>query len=132
MNSYEEELQKSIEAGQNPKGDELDVKAYREVFQALKQTPGYEVSPGFADRVMLKAEQMRKKDSSRDMFWFGTGIFLIVIALIVAIVLTGFKPSAGFLNNMSDYKGLVIFGVAFITFLNWVDKRLIRNKHVNV
>ena len=132
MNRYEEELQKNIEAGKTPDGDELDVKAYREVFQALKKEPGFELSSGFADRVMAKAVESRKKDSSRDMLWLVVGIFLIFISLVVAIMLTGFKLSAGFLSGMSDYKGLFVFGVAFIGLLNWLDKRLIRDKRIDV
>ena len=130
MNAYEEELQKKIEEGKTPQGDELDVKAYREVFRALKKEPEYSVSPGFIDRIVMRVEEKRSKDSSRDMFWFGAGIFLMVVALIVAIAFTGFKINAGFLTNMSEFKGVIIFGIAFIAFLNWVDKRLIRHKNI--
>src|SRR5687768_13187878 len=130
MNAYEEELQKKIEEGKTPQGDELDVKAYREVFRALKKEPGYSVSPGFIDSIVMRVEEKRSKDSSRDMLWFGAGIFLMVVALIVAIAFTGFKINAGFLANMGEFKGVIIFGIAFITFLNWVDKRLIRHKNI--
>src|SRR5688572_15013230 len=128
MNRYEEELQKSIEAGQVPQGDELDVKAYRDVFRVLKQEPKTELSSAFADRVMMLVEKKRRRDYSRDMFWLVGGIFLIFIAFIVAIVFTGFKFTPGFLSGVADYKWLFAFGVVFIVFLNWLDKRLIRDK----
>lgn len=125
MSLHEEELQKKIESGENPQGDELDVKAYREVFHALNHDRGFELPANFTDRVVAKVMGKRKKDSSRDMWWFGIGIFLIVIAFVVAVVFTGFKMDLGFLRGIADYKGLVIFGIAFIAFLNWLDKKLI-------
>lgn len=130
MNPYEEELQKSIEGGQVPQGDEFDVKAYRDVFRALKQEPKTELSSAFADKVMILVEKKRRRDSSRDMVCLVGGIFLIFIAFIVAIVFTGFKFTPGFLSGIADYKWLFVFGVAFIIFLNWLDKRLIRDKHI--
>lgn len=39
-----------------------------------------------------------------------------------------FRLDFGFLNGMADYKGLALFGLVFIVFLNWLDKKLVRGK----
>lgn len=128
MNQYEEELQKSIEEGQTPDGEGLDVRAYREVFRALKKDPGYELPAGFANRVVGLVMEKRKSVLSKDYFWFGAGIFFMTISFLAAIFFTGFRLDLGFLNVMADYKGLVIFAIFFIVFLNWLDKRLVKDR----
>ena len=40
MNQHEEELQKNIEAGVKPVGDDPDLQAYQEVFSRLKPGTG--------------------------------------------------------------------------------------------
>lgn len=128
MNPYEEEMQEKLERGQTPAGDGLDIKAYQAVFQALKKDPGYELRPDFAGRVAGRVMQSRKRGFSKDYLWFGSGIFFLIIALIGTILYTGFRFDLGFLKVMSDYKGLALFGIAFIVFLNWLDKKLVKEK----
>jgi hypothetical protein len=134
MNPYEEELQKNLESGKLPEGDDLDIKAYQHVFNGLKKAHEYSLPIGFAERVVAKAVETREKRGfSRDFLWFGIGLFLMVVACIVAIVYSGFKPSLGFLSGLADFKGLIIFGAVFIFFLNWLDKKLVRkNENVGV
>lgn len=127
MNRYEEELQQNLEAGKKPKGNELDIKAYQTVFNALKHEPELALSSSFAEKVVLLAlEKQNSKSTIREYFWIGFGIFLMLIAFIVAIVLTKFKLNMGFLNGLSSFKGLILFGLAFIGGLHWLDKKLIR------
>jgi hypothetical protein len=129
MNTYEEELQKNLEAGKNPEGDELDIKSYEQVFHALRREPEYKLPFTFADTVVQRAMRNQKaKGFLNEYFWFGFGIALLLIALGVAISQTEFTLSAGFLSGMSAYKGLLFFGVVFILLLNWIDKRLVRNR----
>lgn len=128
MNRYEEELQKNLEAGRIPEGDDLDVRAYQQVFQALTKTPETKLSRDFSDRIVTKVLEKRKRDASRDMFWLGGGIFFLVMAFAVAIVMTGFKPEWGFLKQISGYAGVFVFGAAFIGLLTWLDKRLISHQ----
>lgn len=128
MNQYEEELQKSIEEGQTPDGEGLDVRAYQEIFHALKKDPGYGLPSNFADRVIDLVMEKRESGFSTDLFWFGAGIFFMTISFLAAIFFTGFRLDLGFLNVMADYKGLVIFAIFFIVFLNWLDKRLVKDR----
>ena len=125
MNANEEDLQKKIEAGIHPSGDELDVRAYHEVFARLKKTPESFLSSDFADKVIVRVQEKQKRSASRDFFWFTLGAFLLVVTLVVATVLTGFKPTLGFLNGMSGYAGLFAFGLAVILVLNHLDKKLL-------
>ena len=128
MSTYEEEIQKDFEEGKKPAGDELDVKAYERVFLALKSEPAFSLPSTFADRVIRTVVQKQRKDNFREYFWFGIGMFLLVVAFITSVVLTDFKISAGVFSGLSSYKGLLIFGACFIGLLHWLDKRLIKNK----
>jgi hypothetical protein len=130
MSPSEEELQAKIERGEIPAGKEIDVKAYQSIFRALKKDPGYDLGADFASRVALKIQRRQQSQLSKDYFWFGAGLFFLAIAFLATVLFTGFRLDFGFLNVMSDYKGLAIFGIAFIIFLNWLDKRLIKEKHL--
>ena len=121
-------MQEKLERGETPAGDGLDVKAYQAVFQALKKDPGYGLPSDFAARVAGRVMTARQAGFSKDYLWFGTGIFVLVISLVGTILYTGFRFDFGFLNVMADYKGLAIFGIAFIVFLNWLDKKLVKEK----
>lgn len=130
MNGYEEELQENIERGQVPTGDDLDVKAYQAVFRALKKDPEQALSADFADRIVARITSQQSK-ILRDYLWFGTGIFVLLLSLIGTILYTKFTFDLGFLKVMSDYRGLALFGIAFITLLNWLDKKLVRERHLS-
>jgi len=125
MTTKDEELQNQIErAGSSSEG--VDAYAYKKVFDVLKQEPDFHLPINFADKVVQKIEA--KKELSNDYIWFGLGIFMFAIATIVAIVLTDFKVSFGALKFIAGYPGLFIFGIAFILFIQWLDKKLVRPK----
>jgi hypothetical protein len=130
MNSYEEELQRNIEAGKPVKGEDADVKAYQEVFRALKTAPATSLPHYFADKVVARVLEKQKRESKKDIFWFCAGMVFLVVALMGTIFYTGFKIDMGFLKEMSGYSGLLIFAVSFITLLNWLDKRLVLQKRM--
>jgi hypothetical protein len=119
----DEELQKQAEAGSHAYDEESE--AYRHVFKALQHEPAFHVSLPFADRILAKLE---KRDEQRDFRWLAFGIFLSVVALVIVLALTN-AWTIGVFSFVSGYPGLVIFGVMFIVFLNWVDKRVLR-KHL--
>ena len=127
MNANEEELQKRVEAGKV--NDDLDAKAYQQVFSGLRQEPEFRLPTAFADRVVARIQLQQSKSLRREYFWLGFGIFLLVITFIVAIVLTEFTFDLGFLEGLSNFKGILIFGAGFILLLHWIDKRLLRGKH---
>jgi hypothetical protein len=126
MNPEDEALQKQFECGDFP-AEGIDAHAYQKVFDALKREPEFTLPVYFADRLvtLLESREMAK-ETSRDNFWLGLGLFSFVIALLVAFALTGFKLSAGAFQFLAGYPGFIIFGIAFIALLNWVDKRVIR------
>jgi hypothetical protein len=128
MNAYDEELQKNIEKGGRHQNDDLNARAYQEIFRVLRKDPGYELPPQFASKVIARFEERKRRDESRDYAWFLSGLTLILLASIATIIYLGYQPDFGFLAGMSEYKGLVGFAIAFIVFLNWLDKRLVKEK----
>ena len=119
----DEELQKQLEAGMPAHND--DGEAYQLVFNALKKEPAFHVSLPFADRIIAKIE---KREEQRDFRWLAFGIFLSVIALIIALVITN-AWTIGVYSFSSGHPGLIVFGIAFVLLLQWVDKRVLR-KHL--
>lgn len=131
MNIHDEEMQKNLEAGQSAPGDEVDVKAYRHVFDALRQEPEFVLPHAFANRVVSAlVQQQTEKTTAREYVWFGVGIVLLLAAFITAIVLTDFKFNFGVFSALKSYKGLFLFAVVFITLLHILDRRLLRNKRI--
>lgn len=126
MNQFEEELQKNIEKGQVPAGEDLDVRAYQEVFRVLKKDPGCELSSGFAAKVVSKVNEKHDRSLSNDYLWFFTGLLFVLVTSAITLTFTNFRLDFGFLTVMSDYSGLALFGITFILFLNWLDKRLVK------
>jgi hypothetical protein len=132
MNRYEEELQNNLDAGKDPEGDPLDLKAYQTVFNALKKESDFSLSTSFADNVVgLVIKKQKSKSIIREYFWLGFGIFLLLTASMITIVLTAFEFNFGFLNALNSYKGLIVFGILFITLLHWLDRRLIKSTETN-
>ncbi len=126
MKRSEEELQNEIENGLVSVSD--DARAYQLVFDALKKEPDFHVSFPFADRVVALIE---KKEEKRDYWWLAVGILLIVVTLIVTLALTKIHWTTGVFTFVTGYSGLVVFGVAFILLLQWVDKKVIK-KQINL
>jgi hypothetical protein len=123
MKRAEEKLQHQIEKGLVNESE--DARAYQRVFDALKKEPDFHVSLPFADRIVALIE---KREEKRDYWWMAAGIFLTVIALIVSLALTSAHWSAGVFTFLSGYPGLVVFGIAFIILLQWVDKKVIKKQ----
>lgn len=122
--NHEEELQNQIERGLATHDSE-DALAYQRVFDSLKKEPSFHVSLPFADRLIALIE---KKEERRDYWWMAIGIFLSVIALIVVLVITKVNWTTGAFTFISNYAGLVAFGIAFILLLQWVDKKIIKKR----
>ena len=125
MTTKDEELQNQIERNESS-FESTDAYAYKKVFDALKREPDFHLPINFADRVVHKIET--KRESSNDFVWFGLGIFTFAIAAVVAIALTDFKLSFGALKFIAGYPGLFIFGIGFILFIQWIDKKFVKPK----
>jgi hypothetical protein len=124
MKRSEEELQNQIEKGLVDESSE-DAHAYQRIFDVLKKEPDFHVSLPFADRIIAIID---KKEEQRDYWWMAAGILLTLIALIVCIVIIRPHWTAGVFTFISGYAGLVIFGIAFILLLHWVDKKVIKKQ----
>jgi hypothetical protein len=128
MNS-DEELQKRIETGNFASQDDIDAKSYQHVFDALKKEPGRSLSFGFADKVVNRIlAQKQQKESSRDFWLFGVGIFLLLIAGIVSVAFVGFKMNVGLLRVIADYSGFIVLGLLLALIFNYLDKKLLVTK----
>ena len=126
MKKADEDLQNQFDQG-DYSTDGIDGQAYQKVFDALKQEPEYVLPIYFADRLLNRIESRENvKETSRDNVWLGLGLFSFIIALIISFVLTGFKISTGAFQFFGSHTGLIVFGLAFILLLNWVDKKIIR------
>lgn len=123
MNHFDEELQHKIEGNQIVE-DTPDARAYQKVFDALGKEPYY-LPANFADRV-LKRLEAGSSSLVRDYFWLGLGLISFLIATVITIVITHFKLDFGVLHFLSSYYGLFIFGLAFVLFLQWLDKKVIQ------
>jgi hypothetical protein len=125
MNTSDEELQRKIESGIITNADDLDVKAYQEVFARLRKEPHVNLPNDFAEKIIARVIEQRRRSSSRDYYWFASGVLLLIVAMIVAVELSGFKPGLGFLKGISAYAGVFVFGAAFILFLNRLEKKIL-------
>ena len=123
MTNKDEETQNQFEQN-HPASDRIDAYAYKKVFDVLKQEPDFQLPANFADRIMARLEARR--ESSKDFVWLGIGIFSFVIAGVVAVVLTGFSLNFGAFKFITGYPGLIVFGIAFVLALQWVDKKVVR------
>ena len=127
--SYDEDMQNKISRGKA--GETADEIAYQAVFKALVKEQPVEIKTGLADRVILRLEKRNEvRKSSFDLTLAITGGLLFLIGLIASVVITGFRPDFGFLNAVADFKGLFLFGVAFIIVINIIDKQLMRKKRI--
>jgi hypothetical protein len=117
----DDELQDLVERGSNHNHD--DGLLYETLFRALRNEPEFTLPASFADRVIAT---VRARYSTRDMVWLMSGVALFIIALVVAVIVTGFSVTLGAFAFLSGYKGLVIFGLAFILGLQWIDRKWIR------
>ncbi len=124
MKRTQEELQDLIEKGLFNEWDD-EAQAYQRVYDVLKKEPDFHVSPPFADRIVAIIE---KKEENRAYWWMVAGIFLMVLALIVSFALTNTHWTAGVFTFISSYAGLVVFGVAFILLLQWVDRKVTKKQ----
>jgi hypothetical protein len=127
MSYQDEEIQKKIEMNEPLNGADIDVRSYQFVFRAIgKETES--LPPNFSDKIINKLVAKQGRESSREWWLYGLGMFLLVIALIVAVVFSGFKLEFEFLKSISAYAGLFAFGAAFIIALNILEKRLLHNR----
>jgi hypothetical protein len=103
----------------------VDAAAYRRVFDSLNQEPDFALSSKFEERI-LQAIQANEKVAERTAsYWIVAGVVVLIMASIIGAVLVGFKPSFGAFGFLSRYVGLFVFGVAFISLLQWLDRKIV-------
>ena len=123
MKLTDEELQNRIE--KDSPSEDADASAYQRVFSALKKEPAFTLPSNFSEGIIKRIE-IAKPEASKDNLWLGLGIFGFILAAVITISLTGFRPSAGAFKFLSGYSGLFIFGIIFILLLHYFDKKFIR------
>jgi hypothetical protein len=127
--NHDEEMQNRIASGKI--GETADELAYQAVFKALAKEQPSRIAPGLADRVILRLEKRKEeRKSSFDLIMAIVGGLLFIAGFIVTLVVTGFRPDFGFLEAIADFKGLFLFGIAFIIVINIIDKQLMRKKRM--
>ena len=126
MSNEEEDLQEQFDRG-DFSSEGIDAQLYQKILDGLKREPEYTLPVYFADRLVTLIESKeRGKEVSRDNLWLGLGLFSLVVALIVAFVITGFNASVGAFRFFEGYRGLIFFGISFVLLLHWVDKKILR------
>ena len=122
---HDEELQRRIENGESV-DDSPDSRAYRKVFDTLKREP-YLLPTDFAEKIVYHIEK-RNNGLSNDYFWFGLGLLAFIGAAIFAVSRTDFRINFGALKFISGYSGFLIFGLAFILLIQYLDKQFISGR----
>jgi hypothetical protein len=121
----DEEIQKRFESGDFSVGSESDRASYRAVFRAISREPVTNVSDSFAERIVKKIVAQQKREARRDFIWLTFGVVFLLVGLIVTAALAGLKFELGFLEEMSGYAGVFIFGIATIIGFSWMEKRIL-------
>jgi hypothetical protein len=125
MNSFEEELQKKIEANPSQTPGDADAAAYREIFRIISQEPKSGLRNSFADKVVTKIVARKKLEARRDLIWLGFGVVFLFSGLIVTAAIAGLTFELGFLKDISGYAGVFAFGAAIIIAFHWFEKRIL-------
>ncbi|MBS1950561.1 MAG: hypothetical protein OJF59_000750 [Cytophagales bacterium] len=118
----DEWIQKQVEAGQAPEGQEGEL--YKIVFSALKQEAGFKLPSDFAGRVAAAATRPAKS-FNWDLFFLVFGCTLCVTTSLYVIITSHATLSVGVFSFFSGYRWLIGFALLFIGLLNWVDKKWI-------
>ena len=124
METKEEELQHKIIAGGTD--DSADGLAYKKVLHAITAEPNFNLPINFADRVIRQIENKEAKSTNYDMRWLAVGIFVLFLGAVIGAILSGFKPNFGAFKFWASYPGLFAFGLAFVLFLQWLDKKWVK------
>ncbi len=124
MTTKDEELQNKLLTGLADDG--VDYVAYKKVFQALSSEPDFSLPINFADNVIRQIEKKEAKSTANEMRWLAAGIFLLFIGAVVGALLSGYRPSFSAFKFWASYPGLLVFGLAFILLIQWLDKKLVK------
>lgn len=130
MKTLDEKLQESIERGDLNLTD-LDSRAYKIVFGALKKDPDTALKTQFADSVIKKIMSVKERHAVRmDYLWLSAGVFVLFVTAIITIILTNFRPALGAFQFIVNYGGLLIVAGFLIGFFQWIDKKVLVHKSV--
>lgn len=130
MKTLDEKLQESIERGDLNLTD-LDSRAYKIVFGALKKDPDIALKTQFADSVIKKIMSVKERHAIRmDYLWLSAGVFVLFVTAIITIILTNFRPALGAFQFIVNYGGLLIVAGFLIGFFQWIDKKVLVHKSV--
>ena len=95
--------------------------------KTLENEKSFQLSTGFADRIVAMAEaRLVKTESNRELWWLVPGIISMIGAVVFALTQVKFTASVGVFTFISGYWGLVVFGIVFILALHFIDKLLLK------
>ena len=125
--NQDSELQNSIEKGEP--AETAQAMAYQKIFEILKQPNGVSLSQEFSENVVT--EVRRRARIKTFLEEYGLAIFcafVIVAACVYTISITDIVLDLGFLNAMSSYGGVLIFGAILILLFNVFDRKLLARR----
>jgi hypothetical protein len=103
----------------------------KQLEKALTREPDFHLPHDFADRLVSRMEESRKKERQWEILYISLAGFLFLIALGVVFVLTDFKPTLGVLSFLGSHIKFIVFGVLFIGLLQLLDKKLLHKIQEN-
>ena len=129
MNDQDEKLQHLAEKGILDTTSQDSI-AYHHVLKAIREEPTYELPSNFSEKVILRIRQIQESRSmKKDLLWLCIGLSSFVVAAIVSIAITDFKFNSGVFTFFNKYGGLVLFGIAFVIILQWIDHKMVQVKN---
>ena len=105
-----------------------DAMIEKKIVEALEHDR-FELPYGFADQVVRRI-QSRKESLSRDYIWLSVGLFILVGASVATAFYIKFSFDLGAFKFLTGYGKLLVFTVAIILLLQWVDRNVLhKNLH---
>jgi hypothetical protein len=131
MTIKDDEIQRKLDQGLPIDVTSADERAYQQVFRVLEKPSNLRLPAEFADKVLDRITKEKAATKQLSDYWLiGTGAFLLITCFIVAMVIVfskvTFRPTAGFLTYVSDYKGLFVLGIALVIVFHYLEKKLLR------
>jgi hypothetical protein len=98
------------------------------VFRALKNEHGEKLPDDFARKVSIRAFNAKKSFDWDKFFLFG-GLFVFLCVSAYAILATQFTFNVGAFQFLSGYSYFVVFAIAMVALLQWLDKKILKTPH---
>jgi hypothetical protein len=106
-----------------------DLEAYRLVFETLKLELSESLSPGFSAKVVSKVRSQLYSKRNRGFYLWTAAIFILVITIAYSSMAIINNPdSLRLLNTFWEYKGIGLFVLCLLLFLQYFDDILAKGR----